>query len=195
MLEDALTISIIVSVAISIIAFIVRSIIKQLLDKDLENYKTKINAQAEKIRFEHQVRFSKLHERRAEVIAELYGKLVEANHAAGSLASPAEYKGEPSKKEKAQTAYQAIQSFYKYFSERRIYLSKDLCAKIESLYLEFMKLTNQLAFFFQDREFSNKMEIEKLNVWRESWNKISEGDIKEALEALADEFRKILGVE
>jgi len=121
------------SIILIAIAFLARSIVKQVLDKDLENYKTKLSAEAEKARFEHQVRFSKLHEKRGEVIADLYKKLIEANRAAASFASPAEWAGEPSKKEKALEAGKKIIKFYQYFDERKIYLGKELSKKIESI--------------------------------------------------------------
>lgn len=44
---------------------------------------------------EHQERFSRLHEKRATVIAELYGYLVEALWEAESFLSPMEWAGEP----------------------------------------------------------------------------------------------------
>jgi len=69
-------------------AWLIRTVLKDRLAPDAEEFKAKLKAdgdmEIEKLKnslqmvaFEHQVRFSKLHETRAEVIADLYKRLVE----------------------------------------------------------------------------------------------------------------------
>jgi len=68
------------TVLLAIVAFLARSLMSSLMAKDLEAFKadleSKSNVAIERLRadlqltaFEHQIRFSKLHERRAEVLA------------------------------------------------------------------------------------------------------------------------------
>lgn len=71
-----------------VLKWFVKSLIEKMLAKDLERFRASLNSEANStierlkhelqlVSLEHQVRFSKLHEKRAEVIAELYGLLVE----------------------------------------------------------------------------------------------------------------------
>jgi hypothetical protein len=68
-------------------AWLIKAVFTSKLARDTEAFKARLKADAEaeieKLRYslqriavEHQVRFSKLHERRAEVIADLYKSLV-----------------------------------------------------------------------------------------------------------------------
>ena len=72
-----------------VLGWLARSFGTQLLSKDLEKFKTSLSTASTEaserlkhdlqiVAHEHQVRFSKLHERRAEVITNLYALLVEA---------------------------------------------------------------------------------------------------------------------
>src|SRR5882762_8947453 len=76
-------------------AWLIKTVLTDRLAREAEEFKTQLKADAdaqierlknslEMAALEHQVRFSKLHERRAEVIAELYKRLVEVG-AEGSL--------------------------------------------------------------------------------------------------------------
>lgn len=57
-------------ILIGAVAWVVRSLMLHLLSKDLESFKGQLQLAA----FEHQVRFSQLHERRASILAELNTK-------------------------------------------------------------------------------------------------------------------------
>ena len=57
----------------AVVAWLTRSLIKHFFERDLVRFKLNL----EKISFEHQIRFSKLHEIRAQIIADLYGRLYE----------------------------------------------------------------------------------------------------------------------
>lgn len=57
-----------------VLGFLGRSLMSSVLAKDIEKFKADLHVAA----IEHEVRFSKLHEKRAEVLAELYKLLVAA---------------------------------------------------------------------------------------------------------------------
>ncbi len=57
-----------------VLGFLGRSVMSTVLTKDIEKFKAALHQAG----IEHQVRFSKLHERRAEVLAEVYKLLAEA---------------------------------------------------------------------------------------------------------------------
>lgn len=77
------------TVFLAILGFVAKSIFEHLLSKDIDKFKTGLQAthdrELEKFRadlrlaaFEHETRFAKLHEERAKVIADLYKLLVQA---------------------------------------------------------------------------------------------------------------------
>src|SRR5882762_456564 len=111
-----------------LLGWLARSLGSQLLAKDLEKFKSDLattsSSAAEQLKhelavaaLEHNVKFSKLHERRAEVVAEAYGLLVEAHWASQSFVSLMEWVGEPPKQEKYVTAMNKSAEFYRYFDK------------------------------------------------------------------------------
>ena len=115
-----------------IIGWLAKSLISQLLLKDIANHKSKLQydseieitrfkKEIEKTAFEHQVRFSKLHDMRGEVLADLYKLLVESVWVTRSLASPAEWAGEPPKNEKYADAMNKLGEFFRRTQERATY--------------------------------------------------------------------------
>jgi hypothetical protein len=129
---------------LAVLAWLARTLISQSFSRDLERHKAALLSETqsatERVRHdlqlvaqEHQVTFSKLHERRAAVIAEAYGLLVEAYWAGSSFASPIDFSGEPEKREKYVSAMNAMSEFYRFFDKNRIYLPEPICEAIDSL--------------------------------------------------------------
>lgn len=69
------------AVLMGAVAWLIRSLVVHVLSEDLESFKTKLQSAA----LEHQVRFTRLHENRASIIAELYSKLVALHDSASSF--------------------------------------------------------------------------------------------------------------
>lgn len=82
---------------------------------------------------EHQVRFSELHTKRANVIAEIYSLLVQAHWDGANFASPAEFSGEPDKREKFRKAMKSLFGFSEQFEKTRIYLPEDVYLLIDPI--------------------------------------------------------------
>jgi hypothetical protein len=138
-----------------VLGFLFRSLISQLLTKDIEKFKTQLKADADKsveqykstlqmTALEHQVRFSKLHEKRAQVIADLYERFVTAYSdtdtyhfwlgAAGSQA----YEGQ------AHEAMKSLEQAYKFFEMSRIYLSESLSLELDNFFHATRNLTQDV---------------------------------------------------
>ena len=143
---------------------------------------------------EHQILVSKLHEKRAEVVAEVYGLLVEAHWACQDFASPMEFTGEPSKKEKYATAMNKAAEFYRYFDKNRIYLPPAVCSQLE----EFLRSMRSKVIGFgifarlDDDKLVGGLHEKKF----EAWTKASEyfdTEAPKARTALEDALRAIVG--
>lgn len=176
------------AVLLAILGWLAKSFVEGRLAKEVERFRSELrNASVE-----HQVRFSKLHEKRAKVIAELYGHLADMYAAASSLADMVEFSGEPSKTEQYATAMNKMRDFYLYFDKNRIYLPQTLCDSLEQFARDIQKDTVGLGVHFSFENSSPDVIQKKLQLWQTVWQKFKEV-YPGARSALEHEFRAILG--
>ena len=188
-----------------VLGWLARSLGSQFLAKDLEKFKTELSAASsatteqvkhdlQRAALEHQVRFSKLHERRAEVIAELYGLLVEAHWASQSFISLAEWSGEPSKQEKYVTAMNKVADFYRFFDKNRIYLPEPLCQQLEQFLKNIRSKIIEFGVYVTHDSGHGPAHFtkEKMDVWIKA-HEYFDKEVPGARSALETELRGILG--
>lgn len=176
-----------------------RTQIKADADKEIERLKSSLQIEIERLKSslqmvatEHQVRFTKLHERRAEIIADLYKKLIDLHrHAEFFVVTgeevpqlTGEKSSQPAKNEEFRKLLQEMGDLHKFYREHQIYLPLDVCNSLEGLVDEIRSnvwdagvpaLTSEDAFTEGYTAFEEKIPM--------------------ALKALENEFRKMLGVE
>jgi len=142
---------------LAVLGVIGKSFLDKLIVRDTKQFesdlKAKSDAAIEQLKnelqlktIEHQIRFSRLHEKRAEVIAELNGFFVEALWEAESFLSLIEWSGEPTKQQKHIAAMHKLTHLYRYFDKHRIYLPPELCISMEKLVIEVRSLSLILVF-------------------------------------------------
>jgi hypothetical protein len=108
--------------------------VKADLARDTEVARAELTA----IAFEHQTRFSRLHERRVEVIADLYRRLVITEVAFNAAFLPLR-RGRTVEDiqtrvtQEEQAAADASNDFVEYFQQNRLWLDRALCVKVEML--------------------------------------------------------------
>ena len=137
--------------------------------------------------FEHQTRFTKLHETRAETIGELYRRLVQAQRA---LRDIRRFRNrDQDLLDKVGVASDATEEFYSYFDECRLYFPKDVCEKVEEAHKGFVAMYN----LYQRAHISSAMEDHEQLVadLKEAHVGVSER-LPEIRQALEDEFRQML---
>jgi len=185
------------------LAWIARSFGSQLLAKDLEKFKASLSTasseaserlkhELQMVAHEHQVRFSKLHERRAEVIASLYALLVEAQWAGQSFVSVAEWAGEPPKQEKYTTAMNKFAEFFRAFDKNRIFLPEAVCQQLDEFLQGMRGRVIHFGVYVRTDDLAPDHVIkEKYEVWSgasEYFNK----ELPAARKALEAELRAML---
>jgi len=188
-----------------VLGWMARSLGSQLLAKDLEQFKAELAAAStsttehlkhdlQVAALEHQVRFSKLHERRAEVVAEVYALLVEAQWASQSFVSIVEWAGEPPKHEKYVTAMNKAAEFYRFFDKNRIYLPQSLCDLLEQF---INKIRSEvIGFGVYVSKDETHLPGHVIDKKYEAWTKAStyfDQEVPKARTALEAELRGILG--
>lgn len=175
-----------IAVASGVIGFLVKSLIKLYINKDIERFKSQL--------LQEQIRFSKLHEERANVIKDLYGKLRDLELAMNKLVVPLELTGQPKKEALLPKVTEAGNEFLNYYNKNRIYFSKRMCALIDKINKEFREMyVDWQVYQPHTLDAPDVNQDDRIRRWSEIWKK-SEKDIPELREQIEEEFRTLLGV-
>jgi 5-hydroxyisourate hydrolase-like protein (transthyretin family) len=182
-------------VVVGALAWLTKSITTHLLDKDVEKYKSRLQTEAEReierfksqlqmVAKEHEVRFSNLHEKRAEIISDLYELMYEADISVGAfeLRIKDEY-DEATLELAGKIAHDRCLAALKFFRKHRLYLSQELSDLMHRI-LSTMEITSGAY------PYSGAIRSNALDHWKEQSDQI--GLIMARLER---EFRLMLGSE
>lgn len=177
-----------------------KNAIKSEYDQKLETHKAQLRAQSdieiEKLRSqlsitatEHEVRFARLHEKRAEVIAETYRLLKDVSFRVADYVKIFEPAGDSPKEQRRAVAATAHQTFRAYYASRLVFFPKAVATKLEAIDLQLVKTFNEFVFSVEMAKGTNNAEK-----WTEIFGRVG-NEIKTALGELEDEFRRLLGDE
>jgi hypothetical protein len=202
-----------------VVAFLGKQLVTHWLDKDFERSKDRIahesaqqlarteaalrlagNTEIERIKSElalvaseHSILLSRLQDRRAEVIDELYGKVADAIREVASFVNVAQWSGEPSKDEKARLAADAYNSFVLYFDRKKVWLPTDCCAQVEELRA---KMLNALVQYDVYRTVPDtapgQVQEDKRRAWMNAHTAMTETAVPPARAALEKAMRDLL---
>jgi hypothetical protein len=153
-------------------------------DVELERLRSELNLRAT----EHQVTFSRLHEKRADVIAQTYSLLRTTHDAIKDYTKAFEPAGDRPREERRKIAAEAQNAYYAYYSKNQIFLPRSATDLLEILNQSTVQIFNRFLFSV-DQDPGGKIS---------EWIKISEqvgGPYQTALNELESAFRKILGSE
>lgn len=137
------------------------------------------------------MRFSRLHEKRAEVIAETYSLLKQLFVRLGDYVKVFEPTGDLPKEKRRKLAVEAHQTFRSYYGTKLIFFPKTTASKLEDIDLQLVKTFNEFVFGVEMAEKRGGDGFEK---WMQIFERVN-GEIKAALSELEDEFRKLMGDE
>ena len=153
------------------------------LKSELARSTERVRSQLAAVSFEHQTRFSRLHQNRVEVISELYRKLVRAEVAFSTAvrlfrAGPSKQEIEDATRQDGEAAAAAINELLAFFRENRIWLDPSLTAKIGEATRVFTE--NWVKYISADDALNRHRE------WRDAWRNFNEQApaIREEIEAM-----------
>lgn len=172
------------TLAVVAIAWLIRKLFESSLQRDLERFKSELELK----RFEHQTRFSLIHQKRAEVLSNLYSRLARAKSLLGDLVAIFQPGGQllPEKKKKAADSFNDASS---YFFEHRIFLNKTTAIQVE----EVISAMREAFVAFDTSQLENvEYRPDSTGLWMESYNNVRD-KISPLLSELEMEFRKTLG--
>ena len=200
LIQTVLASSTILAVVLVVLGWLARSFFLQVLSRDIEQYKVKLQSEVallrsdlEKAGIEHQIRFESLHARRAEVIAELYRLIVQAETDASSMARPVQWAGEPSQREKYLQANRSGDELNKFFLQNRIYFREGLCTRID----DFVRGLHRAPIVFRpviDATESGRHHRARVENWTDTWDALTK-EVPPIKAAIEQEFRELLGNE
>lgn len=189
------------AVLIAVVGWLVRELVKHFLSKDVASYKISLQAEStiaiERLRSELRERelvFKELHEKRAFILSELYGLMVEAIAAVERFVKAMSWPDEEERKREFKAAAERVGDFRASFTKNRIWLGRDLSQQIEHLLQE---RTEGLLY-----KFYNALELQARGLGKDwvrdeivkLWNQVND-EVPVIQESLEREFRNLLGVE
>jgi hypothetical protein len=192
------------SALLTAVAWLLRAALHHSMSRDLVEFKSRIETSAtteiERLRSELRIseaeygkRSTLLQEKRANLIDELYKKLIDYLAAAESFSSIIEWGGEPTKEEKAGVLAEKSSELFVFFLRHRIYFSAALCDQIQHLYNTVRVPTTQYRVWLAAVRNSDNSG----GKFQESWDKAAQTiqkDVPPLMSAIEDEFRALLGV-
>lgn len=132
-----------VAIVIGAAAWLTRSIITHILSRNIETYKAELKRETDKeierlksrlqiAAQERQITFNRLHEKRAEIVAEAYTLIHDVRSKAVNLGAEVFHGGLRTPNEKAKEVFDECFEFYNYFQQRRIYFSEEVCGTMDA---------------------------------------------------------------
>ena len=175
------------TVGAGLITVIARYAIKQYFDKELKGFQSELDKE--------QVRFSDLHTTRAEVISEVYSKLIKFDEDVRVLAHPTIRRGELTREEEIERAGVSGEEFRRYCRKHMIYFSPETCETMEQIISQYKDVFHDYSVnrvHEPDKtRYDPKKRIEKINI---DWESVTENEVPELKSELEAQFRELLGV-
>lgn len=188
---------------LGLLAYLGQSLIKNFLDKNIEVYKAqlkleeiesteRLKAALQVANAERGVKFTNLHAKRAGVIAEVYGQLVEVKWAGNMATTPLKGNGGPTEQQALQKAEECFLKLFKTFNINRIYLPIEVANDLDALIVSVNQSLNMYqAYNWVDQYASDSTLREKSDAMIAAFEFFSEG-IRDPLLSLESSFRKML---
>jgi hypothetical protein len=125
-------------------AWLTKSVITHFLFRNIEEYKIELKRQSDKeveeiksrltiLALERQIVFSRLHEKRADIIAEAYALFHELYSKTSKMSHDIFFAGGSAPKKELQLIFDECLKFYDFFQRNRIYFDENTCMKIDRL--------------------------------------------------------------
>ncbi len=191
--------------ALAVLGWLAKSLIQNLLNKDLAVHRVRLELENERASQafghelalaarEHDITFSKLHQRRAQTIAKLYRLLSITADKGINYSTPITYSDEPSKSELYNIFASAFNEAAHYFYSNKLFLPEESCEKIEKLFKGLKSHPSKMNTYMNLAEMhkTSEIEIKSLDAWNDAWKYFS-NDFKPAMAVLERDFRILLG--
>lgn len=186
------------------ITWLAKVIIEKWITYKLELQKIKIESskavEIERLKFEQQkqidekkILLSRLHEKRSDVIAEVYEKMFDLINNVKGVFSVLETSDMPTKSERYNSLMKDLYEFRTLFGRKRLYFSEELSSKISKLVIEIISEATDFKVFVIDEKNSDNHK--RLEVWINNWKKATETELPNIQNEIEKEFKMLIGID
>jgi len=195
---------------LAVVAWLGKKLISQMLDREMANHKANLDRQLasheaqlraaveleiERVRavgaiskIEHEVMFRRLQDRRANIIAALYGKLAYAARMTNEYVGTHSSERSPETIAAQKAAIDANRDILFYMDKQKIWLPKECCEKVDAFTGELINIAVTRQVFNLERHGTENFYEQRSNELLRIWDAVQK-KVPAALEALAQEFR------
>jgi hypothetical protein len=188
------------AVLLAALGWLIRMLITNSLARDAAEFQARLQLDNEAFRSRLEMEahrqatvFTRLHEQRAEVIAEVYKLLAIAERALRSMVTPFQMYGEDPYSKKMNSSALAIMAFQEGFEQARIWFALDTCNKADAVLTELRGIHNHFTIIVHGGSTAGE-KVANAEEWGKAWDRV-ESKFQPLKTALEDEFRALLGVE
>jgi hypothetical protein len=186
-------------VLLGAVGYLIRTLISNSLTKEVEQFKSSLLSANDAFKSQLAIDahrqttvFSRLHEERAKVIAEVYAMLAAAAQAMAEMVAPFQPVGGPDGATLMAKSATAINSLRDKFADNRIWFSEPTCQKVDAILAELRGIHN--TFNTVARGGTGRPEHVNTEAWAKSWERVQQ-QLPGLRGALETDFRGLLGVE
>lgn len=197
------------AVLLAVLGVLARSLLSQLLAKDLKQFETKLSqasaVAAEELKHrlslvahEHNVKFSRLHEKQAHVLEDIYAKLLDFEDASAVMTLANNDTPENLLEFSLRKAEDAGRELAQYIRKHEIYLPTELSIQLQDLLNRVNSLLSGCSFNLISKKLANDGTPELFPETKEAWTAVHrylEEEAPQVRRALEVDFRKRLGAE
>ena len=193
------------ALVLAVLGWLARSLIQNLLSKDLDKYRLQLESENQRAAQafghelslaakEHDIRFGKLHERRAETIAMLYELLTTTSEKGSVYSSPHGYSSDPPKSEQYNDFANSYNQAAKYFYRNKLFLPAETCVRVEALFQGIKEHPSKMNMYMSmaEQHPGGDIELKKLDAWNDAWRYFQDV-FKPAMAALEQDLRGCTG--
>jgi hypothetical protein len=174
-----------------IVVFLGKSLIANWFSKDIEKYKGQISAQNS----EKKIILSRVNEKRAEAIAEIYQGIIKYTAKAKKFVHQAEHVDEEERENLLNSLSESANQFREIYSKNHLYLTKTTCSRIQDVFKEVQIPAHNFIFALGAYLHSGGVTKEQyVTEWGTAFTSFAD-KIPTLLEDLENQFRSLLGVE
>ncbi|MEC3890101.1 hypothetical protein [Xanthomonas campestris] len=190
---------------LGVLGWLARSLLQNFLTKDLVEHRVRLESESQRsvqafghaltlAAREHDIRFGKLHERRADTIAKLYELLIDTSDKGAAYSSPVGHSGDPPKAEQFNDFANSYNEAARYFHRKKLFLPPATCAKVDELFRGLKEQPAKMNIYMNmaDQHPGTNFELQRLDAWDAAWKYFHE-DFKPAMVALEHDLRALLG--
>lgn len=187
-------------------------VVSLYFDKGLEKYKNDLLHETEKYKtrlnqltFEHQVKFQSLYAERAEAIKQINLRLYRFENTLRHLTSIVQGGEWYKDSERENKAWASLQEFVDYFELNQIYFDNRVCEKLRSIINKSQEVINVMRQCKRKAAINEEMLRKGMDVSNEKydypgdkWSELNntvETEFSEARLDLANEFKKLIGID